>query len=154
MFNGPLQVRHIENMQDWVKKGYFVYDGRKNEPEAKFFSGECAMMTDVVGRVRHDQAERQVRVRPCRTLPYYADVAGAPQNTIIGGASLWVMGGKKQGRIQGRRQVPHLPVAAGGAGGVAPGDRLPADHDGRVRADQEVRLLREEPGHRRRRSSR
>ncbi len=30
------------------------------------------------------------------SLPYYADVAGAPQNTIIGGASLWVMGGKKK----------------------------------------------------------
>jgi sn-glycerol 3-phosphate transport system substrate-binding protein len=29
-------------------------------------------------------------------LPYYADVAGAPQNTIIGGASLWVMGGKSK----------------------------------------------------------
>ena len=29
-----------------------------------------------------------------RHLPYYPDVAGAPQNTIIGGASLWVMTGK------------------------------------------------------------
>ncbi len=45
VFNGPVQVRHIENMQDWIKKGYFVYGGRKNEPEAKFYSGECAMMT-------------------------------------------------------------------------------------------------------------
>ena len=32
-------------MQDWAKKGYFSYAGRKNEPEAKFFSGECAMLT-------------------------------------------------------------------------------------------------------------
>ena len=29
------------------------------------------------------------------TLPYYPDVPGAPQNTVIGGASLWVMNGKK-----------------------------------------------------------
>jgi len=29
------------------------------------------------------------------TLPYYPDVTGAPQNTVIGGASLWVMAGKK-----------------------------------------------------------
>jgi len=29
------------------------------------------------------------------TLPYYPDVAGAPQNTVIGGASLWAMAGKK-----------------------------------------------------------
>ena len=34
-------------------------------------------------------------------LPYYADVAGAPQNTIIGGASLWVMGGKSNAEYKG-----------------------------------------------------
>src|SRR4051812_2127185 len=45
VFNGPLQVKHIANMQDWAKKGYFTYAGRKNEPEAKFYSGECAMLT-------------------------------------------------------------------------------------------------------------
>src|SRR5450755_3851772 len=39
------QIKHIGNMQDWAKKGYFTYAGRKNEPEAKFFSGECAMLT-------------------------------------------------------------------------------------------------------------
>src|SRR5205085_12701032 len=35
------------------------------------------------------------------TLPYYADVQGAPQNTSIGGASLWVMGGKKKEEYKG-----------------------------------------------------
>jgi sn-glycerol 3-phosphate transport system substrate-binding protein len=34
-------------------------------------------------------------------LPYYPDVAGAPQNSIIGGASLWVMGGKKLDEYRG-----------------------------------------------------
>jgi sn-glycerol 3-phosphate transport system substrate-binding protein len=34
-------------------------------------------------------------------LPYYPDVAGAPQNSIIGGASLWVMGGKKPEEYKG-----------------------------------------------------
>src|SRR2546425_8411269 len=45
VFNGPVQVKHIENMQDWIKKGYFVYGGRKNEAETKFFSGEGARST-------------------------------------------------------------------------------------------------------------
>ena len=45
VFNGPIQVRHIANMQEWAKKGYIIYAGRKNEPEAKFYGGECAMMT-------------------------------------------------------------------------------------------------------------
>jgi sn-glycerol 3-phosphate transport system substrate-binding protein len=34
-------------------------------------------------------------------MPYYPDVTGAPQNSIIGGASLWVMGGKKPEEYKG-----------------------------------------------------
>ena len=34
-------------------------------------------------------------------LPYYPDVPGAPQNSIIGGASLWVIGGKKPEEYKG-----------------------------------------------------
>jgi sn-glycerol 3-phosphate transport system substrate-binding protein len=34
-------------------------------------------------------------------LPYYPDVAGSPQNTVIGGASLWVMSGKKAEEYKG-----------------------------------------------------
>ena len=34
-------------------------------------------------------------------MPYYPDVPGAPQNSIIGGASLWVMGGKKPEEYKG-----------------------------------------------------
>ena len=100
LFNGPVQTRHIANMQDWMKKGYFVYAGRKNEPEAKFFSGECAMMATssaAYGTVKQN-AKFKFAVSP---LPYYADVPNAPQNTIIGGASLWVMGGKKPEEYKG-----------------------------------------------------
>ena len=34
-------------------------------------------------------------------MPYYPDQQGAPQNSIIGGASLWVMGGKKPEEYKG-----------------------------------------------------
>ena len=34
-------------------------------------------------------------------MPYHDDVKGAPQNSIIGGASLWVMGGKKPAEYKG-----------------------------------------------------
>jgi sn-glycerol 3-phosphate transport system substrate-binding protein len=100
VFNGPLQVRHIGNMQDWAKKGYFTYAGRKNEPEAKFYSGECAMLTSssaAYGTIKQN-AKFDFTVS---TLPYYNDVPGAPQNTIIGGASLWVMGGKSKEEYKG-----------------------------------------------------
>jgi len=95
VFNGPLQVKHIGNMQDWAKKGYFTYAGRDNAPEAKFYSGECAMLTSssaAYGTIKQN-AKFKFAVAP---LPYYADVTGAPQNTIIGGASLWVMSGKSK----------------------------------------------------------
>ena len=95
LFNSPLHVRHIGNMQDWAKKGYFTYAGRKTEPEAKFFGGECAMLTTssaAYGNILKN-AKFKFAVAP---LPYYADVQGAPQNTIIGGASLWVMSGKSK----------------------------------------------------------
>jgi sn-glycerol 3-phosphate transport system substrate-binding protein len=100
VFNGPLQVKHIANMQDWAKKGYFTYAGRKNEPEAKFYSGECAMLTSssaAYGTIAKN-AKFKFVVAP---LPYYADVQGAPQNTIIGGASLWVMSGRSKDEYKG-----------------------------------------------------
>jgi len=100
VFNGPVQVRHIENLQDWIKKGYFVYGGRKNEPEAKFYSGECAMMT--TSSAAYATIRQQAKFKFAESaLPYYADVQGAPQNTIIGGASLWVFSGKKKDEYKG-----------------------------------------------------
>ena len=99
-FNSPLHVRHIENLSKWAKQGYFIYAGRKNEPEAKFYSGECAMLTSsssAYGNISKN-AKFKFAVAP---LPYYNDVQGAPQNTIIGGASLWVMSGKKVDEYKG-----------------------------------------------------
>jgi len=34
-------------------------------------------------------------------MPFYPDVPGAPQNTVIGGASLWVLSGKKPAEYKG-----------------------------------------------------
>ena len=51
------------------------------------------------------------------------------------------------GAVQGRGEVLHVPLLARGSGRVASADRIPADHDGRIRADQEAGVLRQEPGH-------
>ena len=92
-FNGPLQVKHVDMLADWVKKGYFTYGGRRNEPEAKFFSGECAMLTSSSAAYGNIQKNAKFPFA-VSALPYHGDAQGAPQNTIIGGASLWVMSGK------------------------------------------------------------
>jgi len=85
-FNGPLQVKHIQNLADWAKKGEFTYKGRKDEPLASFTSGECAMITTSSASYANVKASSKFAWRVA-TLPYYADVKGAPQNTIIGGAT-------------------------------------------------------------------
>jgi sn-glycerol 3-phosphate transport system substrate-binding protein len=89
-FNGPVQVMHIQNLADMAKKGEFIYAGRKDEPTGKFQAGECAMETTSSGSYANIKANAKFEfgVAP---LPYYPSVKGAPQNTIIGGATLWVM---------------------------------------------------------------
>jgi len=98
--NSPLHVRHWNNLKEWNSKGYFTYAGRRNEAEAKFYSGECAMLTS--SSAAQANINRNAKFKyGVAMLPYYADVAGAPQNSIIGGASLWVMSGKKPDEYKG-----------------------------------------------------
>ncbi len=93
-FNTPLHVRHIENLANMAKSGLFVYKGRNNAADATFVSGECAMATG--SSALYGSVTRNGKFAyGIGTLPYYPDVPGAPQNTVIGGASLWVMNGKK-----------------------------------------------------------
>ena len=99
-FNSPLHVRHIENLANMAKQGLFVYRGRGNAADAPFYSGECAMATassSTYASIKKN-AKFDFGIAP---LPYYPDVAGAPQNTVIGGASLWVMAGKKAPEYKG-----------------------------------------------------
>ena len=98
--NSPLHVRHIENLGNMAKQGLFVYKGRANVPEASFVSGECAMITTSSG-FYGNVAKNAKFAYGLSTLPFYPDVPGAPQNTVIGGASLWVMSGKKAEEYKG-----------------------------------------------------
>ncbi len=98
--NSPLHVRHIENLANMAKQGLFVYKGRGNVPEASFVSGECAMINTSSG-FYGNVAKNAKFAYGLAPLPYYQDVPGAPQNTVIGGASLWVMSGKKPEEYKG-----------------------------------------------------
>ena len=96
----PLHVRHIENLANMAQQGLFVYKGRNNSADATFVSGECAMTTGssaLYGAVKRN-AKFQGGIG---ALPFYPDVPGTPQNTVIGGASLWVMNGKKAEEYKG-----------------------------------------------------
>jgi sn-glycerol 3-phosphate transport system substrate-binding protein len=99
-FNTPLHLRHIENLANMAKQGLFVYKGRGNASDATFVSGECAMTT-ASSSIYGDVKKNAKFAFGIGALPYYPDVPGAPQNTIIGGASLWVMAGKKPAEYKG-----------------------------------------------------
>ena len=99
-FDSPLHVRHFENLANMSRQGLFVYKGRANAADVSFPSGECAMMTGSSGLYSRVSKEAKFAygIAP---LPYYPDVPGTPQNTVIGGASLWVMAGKKPAEYKG-----------------------------------------------------
>ena len=146
--NSPAHVAQIEMLAGFAKNGWFTYAGRRNEAEAKFFSGECAMLTS------SSAAQANIRKNAkfdfsVNFLPYNDSIKGAPQNSIIGGASLWVLGGKKPAEYKGVAQFFNYLSQPELQAQVAPGDRLRADHQRGGRSDQGLGLLREEPGHRR-----
>jgi sn-glycerol 3-phosphate transport system substrate-binding protein len=98
--NSPLHVKHWSMLSDLAKRGMFSYAGRTNQGGAKFSSGECAMLTESTGAQANIRREAKFEwsVSP---MPYWDDVPGAPQNAIIGGASLWVMSGKTNNAYKG-----------------------------------------------------
>lgn len=98
--NTPLHERHLNNLLNWSKSGLFFYPGRTNQGDAKFYSGECALFTGSSSAYANVKRNAKFAFGISK-LPYYSDVAGAPQNTIIGGASLWVMSGKKPAEYKG-----------------------------------------------------
>jgi len=98
--NSPLHVRHVAMLGDMAKKGLFTYSGRRNEGEARFASGECPMMTSSTGA--QGTISRTAKFDwSVNFMPYHDDVKGAPQNSIIGGASLWVMAKKPAADYKG-----------------------------------------------------
>ncbi len=99
-FDSPLHLRHFENLANMSKQGLFVYKGRASASTPAFVSGECAMFTGSSGTYA-DVSKQAKFAYGLAPMPYYPDVAGAPQNTAIGGASLWVMAGKKPAEYKG-----------------------------------------------------
>jgi len=100
VFNSPAQVAHISAMGEWAQDGKFIYAGRRNEGGANFRAGECALFTESSAGYAgiSSEAEFDFEVRP---LPYWTAVADEPQNTIIGGASLWVLEGHEPEEYEG-----------------------------------------------------
>ncbi len=99
-FNNPILAKHIRNLGEAQKDKSFDYGGRTSEPEGKFLNGECGMIQTSSAAFGLFKSGAKFDFG-LGELPYYPEVAGAPQNSIIGGASLWVMGSKKPEEYKG-----------------------------------------------------
>ncbi|HZS81846.1 MAG TPA: sn-glycerol-3-phosphate ABC transporter substrate-binding protein UgpB [Stellaceae bacterium] len=93
--NSPLHVKQIQNLIDMQKEGLFKYGGRDSTADALFTSGECAIIHDSSGLRARIVKEAKFKWGDA-PLPYWPDVKGAPKNSILGGASLWVMKSPKR----------------------------------------------------------
>ena len=102
LLNTPLHVRLIDQLAQWQKTKTFDYGGRKGDANPKFATGECGMFlassASYAGFVKATQGKFEFGIS---MMPYWPDVAGAPQNSIIGGATLWVLSGHKPEEYKG-----------------------------------------------------
>jgi sn-glycerol 3-phosphate transport system substrate-binding protein len=95
VFNSPLVLKHFQKIYDLSKAGVFIYGGRENKANPLFSSGKVGMHFESIGGYANFKNTCKFDFGVAR-LPYYPDVPGIPQNSIIGGASLWVFNGKSK----------------------------------------------------------
>ena len=99
-FNNPLMVRHISQLVEWQSTKAFDYSGRAQTAEPRFQNGECGIFIGSSATRADIKANSKFEVG-YGMLPYWPDVAGAPQNTIIGGATLWVLRNRPSDEYKG-----------------------------------------------------
>jgi sn-glycerol 3-phosphate transport system substrate-binding protein len=90
VFNNPLLLRHITQLAEWQTTKVYEYSGRGQSAEPRFQKAECGIFIGSSATRADIKANSKFEVG-YGMLPYWPDVAGAPQNTIIGGATLWVL---------------------------------------------------------------
>jgi sn-glycerol 3-phosphate transport system substrate-binding protein len=103
VFNNDLVTRHISDLRAWQQEGIFQYGGRRGESLPMFTNGKCAMWLNSSAYYGGIEAQANFEFGQA-FLPHYEDVEAAPQNSIIGGATLWVLRGKESEKYQGVAQ--------------------------------------------------
>ena len=98
--NNPLVEKQIAMLAEWQKTKLYDYGGRTNKAEPKFYAGECGIFIGssaarlaILSNAKFDLGYGM--------QPYWPDVKGAPQNSIIGGATLWVLKGRPAAEYKG-----------------------------------------------------
>jgi len=99
-FNNAAVVNRLQSIADNQASGIFKYGGRRGDSLSLFTSGECGMWMNssayygsMVSQADFDFGQTM--------LPLDTDVADSAQNSIIGGATLWVLRGKDEASYKG-----------------------------------------------------
>lgn len=102
-FDNDAMKRHWTNLANWTKDNTFIYGGRRGDSLPLFINQECAMWMN--SSAYYGSIKGQAKFEFGQTmLPYYKDLIDKPQNSIIGGATLWVLKGQKQDDYKGVAQ--------------------------------------------------
>jgi len=100
MINNPKVVKHLERLKSWMADNRFAYEGREYQgPNAAFVAGDAAILMESVSGIGNVKKNAKFAwdIAP---LPVEADMK-QPQNSIIGGAPLWVMQGHPKADYKG-----------------------------------------------------
>ena len=100
VFNNPVMVRHIAQLAEWQAGKAFDYSGRGTSAEPRFQNGECGIFIGSSATRADIKANSKFEVG-YGMLPYWPGVKGAPQNSIIGGATLWVLRDRPRAEYKG-----------------------------------------------------
>jgi len=99
-FNNDAVVNRLQSIADSQEAGIFKYGGRRGDSLSLFTSGECGMWIN--SSAYYASMVSQADFAFGQTMmPLDTDVASAPQNSIIGGATLWVLRGQDESHYKG-----------------------------------------------------
>ncbi len=98
--NNPVVVNHVAQLSAWQKDKVFDYGGRGQSAEPRFQSGECGIFIGSSGTRADIKANSKFEVG-FGMMPYWPDVKNAPQNSLIGGATLWVLRDRPRDEYKG-----------------------------------------------------
>ncbi|MBO9451215.1 sn-glycerol-3-phosphate ABC transporter substrate-binding protein UgpB [Tropicibacter sp. R16_0] len=91
-FNNEKVAARLDDIASMSEGNLFKYGGRRGDSLPMFTNGECGMWLN--SSAYYGSMVSQAKFNFGQTmLPLDTSVADAPQNSIIGGATLWVLGG-------------------------------------------------------------
>lgn len=86
-------VKHFTLLNEMAKEGSFTYAGSNDEANKLFASKQCAMLTASSGARVGFKKDTTLNFG-VSYLPYNSEITQHPQNTVLGGAALWVFSKK------------------------------------------------------------